>query len=119
MIVQGAVHWVDFGPAVGSRPAGRRPAVVLQSDDINDTAWNTTIIAPLTRNVRLARHSTMVLVPADACGLSDSSVINVPALTVINKSELGEEIGRLPLDIWQNVVRALRLTFHSPFNPAR
>ena len=41
MIRQGQVVWVDLGGRWGSVPAGRRPAVVIQSVDYNASSLAT------------------------------------------------------------------------------
>ncbi|MFN2436347.1 MAG: type II toxin-antitoxin system PemK/MazF family toxin [Desulfotignum sp.] len=32
MIRKGSVYWVDFSPAKGSEPMGKRPGIFLQND---------------------------------------------------------------------------------------
>ena len=53
-MIRGDIWWVDFGEPLGSEPGWRRPAIIVQSDDFNKSDMNTTIVIPLTTNLRLA-----------------------------------------------------------------
>ena len=115
MIAQGEIRWVSLGDPHGSAPAGRRPVLILQSDAFNRTDLATTIVAVVTRNTRLAQLPGNVFLPADSCGLGSDSVVNVTALTTVDKANLGEQAGVLPLHLWQEVARGVQLVLNSPF----
>lgn len=115
MITQGQISWISLGDPQGSAPAGRRPVLIVQSDAFNRTDLATTVVAVITRNTRLAQLPGNVFLPADSCGLARDSVVNVTALTTVDKSSLGEVAGELPLHLWQEVVRGIHLVLHSPF----
>ena len=51
---QGDIYWVKFGHSGDSGPSGKRPAVVIQNDLLNKSNINTTVVALLTSNRRLA-----------------------------------------------------------------
>ena len=109
MISRGSVCWVDLGPARGSRPAKRRPVLVVQDDAVNASKLTTTIVAALTSNTNQAAVGGNVFVPAAATGLSKDSVVNLSALFTLNKSDLDSPIGRLPGYVMDDVDRGLRL----------
>ena len=52
-MTQGELYWLRFG-AEGSEPSGRRPAMVIQHDRFNRSAIQTTIVAAVTSNLKLA-----------------------------------------------------------------
>lgn len=60
-MIRGDIWWVDFGDPLGSEPGWRRPAIIVQSDDFNKSDMNTTIVIPLTTNLRLAEFPGNVL----------------------------------------------------------
>ena len=60
-MIRGDIWWVDFGEPLGSEPGWRRPAIIVQSDDFNKSDMNTTIVIPLTTNLRLAEFPGNVL----------------------------------------------------------
>ena len=43
MITRGEIHWADLGAASGSRPAKRRPVLVVQSDPYNASRLATVV----------------------------------------------------------------------------
>ena len=50
---QGDVYWLRFAGS-GSEPDGRRPALEVQHDRFNESAIQTTVVAAITSNLRLA-----------------------------------------------------------------
>lgn len=51
-LAPGTVVWADFGPSAGREQSGRRPAVVVSSDDFADTLDLLVIVVPCTRTDR-------------------------------------------------------------------
>ncbi|WP_123370785.1 type II toxin-antitoxin system PemK/MazF family toxin [Cellulomonas sp. PhB150] len=107
VIARGEVYWADPGEPDGSRPALRRPVVVVQDDAYNASALATTLVAVMTSNTALAGMPGNVLVPAGAAGLPRDSVVNVTALVTMNKRELVERAGMLPAALAYDVSRGL------------
>lgn len=109
MVIQrGEVRWMDFGAPRGSRPAKRRPVVVVQSDSVNASRLATTMVAIITSNTALATAPGNVFVPAQAGGLTKDSVVNVTTVTAVNKSELEPAVGQLPASLMREVDQGLR-----------
>ncbi len=100
---------MDLGPAVGSRPAKRRPVLVVQADSFNTSRLATVLVAVITSNTGLSTMPGNVFLPAGATGLSKDSVVNVTALATVNKAELAEHVGDIPMSVLQDVDRGLRV----------
>jgi mRNA interferase MazF len=115
VIRQGDVVWVDLGGRRGSAPAGRRPAVVIQSDDYNRSTLATTVVVAVTSNTRLALLPGNVALPEGVCGLDRDSVVNVTAIATVDKADVHEVAGALPLDLWERVAAGMRRVLHTPF----
>lgn len=109
MIERGGIHWADFGPPVGSRPAKRRPVVVVQSEHLNRSRIATVVVAALSSNTDLARHPGNVFLPAAWSGLSRDSVVHVSTLTTFNRYELEDSLGSVPLAVMREIDVGLRL----------
>lgn len=92
VIRQGEVYWLAFG-GVGSEPAGRRPAVIVQSDPFNRSAIATTIVAAITSNARLGSMPGNVRLRKGEAGLPKPSVVNVSQLRTIDRSRLNDRVG--------------------------
>jgi mRNA interferase MazF len=108
VIERGSIHWADLGPTVGSRPAKRRPVLVIQSDAYNASRLATVLIAVITSNTALAAMPGNVFLPAVATGLPRDSAVNVTALATLDRADLAEVVGRVPTALMQEVDRGLR-----------
>lgn len=108
MISRGGLYWADLGPPTGSRPAKRRPVLVVQSDPYNASRLATVLAAAVTSNTALAAMPGNVFLPAAATGLPRDSVVNVTALVTLNKADLSDVIGDVPSNIMSEVDRGLR-----------
>jgi len=108
VIRRGSICWADLGEPHGSKPAKRRPVLVIQSDPFNASRLNTTIAAVITSNTGLAAMPGNVFVPAAASGLRRDSVVNVTALVTLDKADLDPETGHLPASLTDDIDRGLR-----------
>jgi mRNA interferase MazF len=108
VIRRGSIWWTDLGVARGSRPAKRRPVLVIQSDPFNASRLNTTIAAVITSSTGLAAMPGNVFLPAASSGLPKDSVVNVTVLVTLDKTDLDAETGQLPASLMDDVDRGLR-----------
>jgi mRNA interferase MazF len=105
---RGDVCWADLGEPHGSKPAKRRPVLVIQADPYNASRLNTRLAAVITSNTGLAAMPGNVFVPATASGLPRDSVVNVTALVTLDKTDLDPAGGHLPASLMHEVDRGLR-----------
>jgi mRNA interferase MazF len=108
VITRGGIHWVDLGEADGSRPAKRRPVLVVQAPSYNASRLATVIAAVITSNTALATMPGNVFLPAAMTGLPRDSVVNVTAIVTLNKDELGRPAGAVQASIMRDVDKGLR-----------
>jgi mRNA interferase MazF len=108
VIERGGIYWVELGAPRGSRPAKRRPVLVISSDTYNRSRLATALAAVITSNTALAAMPGNVFLPTVATGLPRDSVVNVTALVTVNKNELTDRVGRLSGELLNNVERGLR-----------
>ena len=108
MIRRGSICWADLGEQRGSRPAQRRPVLVIQANPFNVSRLNTTLAAVITSNTGLAAMPGNVFLPAASSGLPKDSVVNVTALVTLNKGDLDTEAGHLLAALMSEVDRGLR-----------
>jgi mRNA interferase MazF len=102
------IYWADLGTVSGSRPAKRRPVLVVQSDPYNTSRLATVLVAVITSNTALATMPGNVFLPASASGLPRDSVVNVTALVTLNKTDLTDWVGQIPPGLIRDVDRGLR-----------
>jgi mRNA interferase MazF len=108
VIRRGSVWWANLGQPQGSKPAKRRPVLVIQANSFNASRLNTALVAVITSNTRLATMPGNVFLPANIAGLPKDSVVNVTALVTLDKTDLRAETGRLPAALMHEVDRGLR-----------
>jgi mRNA interferase MazF len=108
VIERGAIYWVELGNPLDSAPAKRRPVLVVQSDNFNKSKIATIVVAILTSNTKTAEFAGNVFVPASASGLSKDSVVNVSQLVTLDRSSLGDHVGKLPEYLAGDVDSGLR-----------
>lgn len=95
VICQGDVCWASLEDPVGSAPGFRRPVTIVQGDPFNASRIATTIVVPLTSNLRLAAAPGNVLLAAQRTGLPKDSVVNVSQLITIDRGLLSDRVGHL------------------------
>ena len=108
-MIRGDIWWVDFGEPFGSEPGWRRPAVIVQSDEFNKSDMNTTVVNPLTTNLRLAEFPGNVLLSKQDSKLSKDSVAVTPQITVIDSIRLVEHVSVLPISSMKSISEGIRL----------
>ena len=106
-MTHGELWWVDFGFPNGSEAGLNRPAIVVQSDELNKTAINTVIVVPLTSNVRLADYKPNVLLKTKATKLKEDSVALPPLITALDKDCFIEKISKLSPNVMNVVYEAV------------
>jgi mRNA interferase MazF len=104
---RGSICWADLGEPHGSKPAKRRPVLVIQADPFNDSRLNTTIAAVISSNTALAAMPGNVFLPAVTSGLPKDSVVNVTALVTLDKTDLDSPVGQLPDALMAYVAQGL------------
>ena len=109
---RGEVWMVDFGPATGPEQAGVRPAIILQNDDLGQV-FATTIVVPLTTNLRRLSLPTTLLLNAGEGGLPRDSVALCYQVQVRGKARLTQKLGELSsgrlFEIQMSLLEALGL----------
>ncbi len=91
---RGEIWYADLNPVRGSEQAGIRPVLVFQSDRINK-AIPTTLVIPLTTNLRRAALPSCVQVAKGEGGLAAESVLLCHQMRVIDVSRLDYRLGRI------------------------
>ena len=108
MIARGEIWWATLPDPVGSEP-GRRPVVVIQANEFNQSRIQTVIAVILTSNLRLAEASGNLLLSARVTGLDKNSVANVSQVLTLDKSFLTERVGKLSASLMTELEAGLRL----------
>jgi mRNA interferase MazF len=108
VIRRGELYWVDLGQPTGSRPAKRRPVLVVQSDPYNASRLATTLALVVTSSTDLAGMPGNVFLPAAMTGLPRDSVATVTAMVTVDKADLDEPAGKIPPSMMKEIDHGLR-----------
>jgi len=95
---RGEVWWAGL-----PQPIGHRPAVIVQSNNFNESRLSTVVIALLTSNLSRADDLGNVRLARGVAGLREPSVVNVTQLHAVEKSRLVQRIGQIPPDLVQRI----------------
>jgi mRNA interferase MazF len=98
----------------GSKPAKRRPVLIIQADNFNRSSIETVIVAAITSNTRLSTIPGNLLLEKGISGLDKPSVVNFSQITTIDKDELLEQVRMLPKSALEKVAGCLRLVLDIP-----
>ncbi|MBS1793026.1 MAG: type II toxin-antitoxin system PemK/MazF family toxin [Acidobacteria bacterium] len=109
VIERGQIWWADLGEPRGSSPGYKRPVVIVQSDNFNQTRINTLIVAIITSNTRLADMPGNVLLTKKTSGLEVESVVNVTQIFTIDKIDLSDFVCTLSENKMEQIDKGLRL----------
>ena len=109
---RGEIWWASLRPPAGSAPGFRRPVLVIQANEFNESRIATVVIAAMTSNVRLAEAPGNVLCRRRECGLPCDSVVNVSQILTIDKTFLSQRIRMLPTHLLMRVEEGLKLVLN-------
>ncbi len=109
VIGQGDIWWADLPEPVGSGPGLRRPVVIVQGNSFNRSRLRTTVVVPLTSNLRLAEMPGNVGLSRRHTSLPQDSVANVTQLMAIDRDLLTERIGRLSGPQFELILQGIEL----------
>jgi mRNA interferase MazF len=110
MVMQrGEIWWASFQSPSASEPGFRRPVLVIQSNEFNESKIATVIVVAITSNLRLANAPGNIFVKKKDSRLSRDSVVNVSQILTVDKSVLTQMVGALSTRIIRNVENGLRV----------
>lgn len=111
-MMYGEIWWVDFGVPYGSEPGFKRPAVVVQNNNFNESKIGTTVVVPLTTNLLVAEYDCNVILSSEETKLSKDSVAQTPLISSVDKSRLVEKVGKLPQIRMIEILKAIKKLFN-------
>ena len=108
-VKRGDIFYADLSPVVGSEQGGVRPVLIVQNDTGNRHS-PTVIAAAITGYAKGKRQPTHVRLRGAACGLFRDSTVLLEQLRTLDKSRLGEYMGRVGEDKMREVDAALNIS---------
>lgn len=106
---RGDIYWASLPDPVGSGPGFKRPVIIVQSDEFNESKIRTVVVVAVTSNARLALAPGNVLMRRRQTGLSKDSVANVSQIITIDKQCLTQRIHGVPFDLMRQIDQGVAL----------
>ena len=114
VIRNGSIYWVDFSPAKGSEPKGRRPGLVIQNNVLNDSKLNTVVMVAITTTLKFGDLPGNVILRKGEANLPKKCVVNVTQIKSVDKKSIKEEIGTLSAQRIKEVQEGIKLVMELP-----
>ena len=108
-IRRGHMYVVDFNPRVRTKPGKLRPAVVLQSDLVNEAGYPSTIVIPATTRLVEDPGLLRLRVRKGQGGLTRDSDLLLGQMIAVANESFRREIGVLPDTLMTELERRTRI----------
>ena len=108
MVRQGEVYWIDGAEPAGSEAGFRRPWVVVQNNEANESGLATVVLAAMTSNLRFANLGGNVEIPAGRAGLRRTSVVVVSQLETVDRRFLPSTAGTLSIQFQRRIANGVQ-----------
>ena len=106
---RGEIWWASLPDPEGSSPGYRRPVLIIQANEFNESRINTLIATVITSNLALATAPGNKILKTRTSGLPRDSVVNVSQIITLDKRLLTEKVKRLDDGVLEEVEEGLRL----------
>jgi len=108
-MVRGEIWWANLPLPEGSKPAKRRPVLIIQGDSFNRSGIKTVICAVITSNIEIASLPGNLLLEKAVSGLEKTSTVNFSQIATVDKTDLTEQVAMLPKSILEKVNNCLKM----------
>lgn len=96
--------WIaDLNPQIGTEPRKTRPVLTIQTNLLNNISHPSTIICPITTNVKKNTEILRVHLKKGTASLSQDCDIMIDQIRAIDNNRLTKKIGTLPPEIIEKV----------------
>ena len=108
-IRRGHLYIVDFNPRIKTKPGKLRPAVVVQSDIVNEAGYPSTIVVPTTPKLVEDPGVLRLRLKRGQGGIERDSDILIAQLIAVANESFRQEIGTLPNALLEELEKRIRI----------
>jgi len=102
--------WIaDLNPQIGTESGKTRPVLIVQTNLLNKTPHPSTIICPITTNVRKESEILRVHLKKGMANMQESCDIMMDQLRAIDNTRLIRKVGDLPIQLVEIVRDNIKL----------
>jgi mRNA interferase MazF len=103
--------WIaDLNPTIGTEPGKIRPVIIIQTDLLNKH-HPSTIICPITTNIRKEIEILRIHLKKGCCGLEEGCDIMMDQVRAIDNKRLIRKVGNIPVELVNKVKNNLKIMF--------
>ncbi|MFQ5769662.1 MAG: type II toxin-antitoxin system PemK/MazF family toxin [bacterium] len=96
--------WIaDLNPQIGTEPEKTRPVLITQTDLLNKAKHPSTLICPLTTNVKKDANILRVHINKNVANVKECCDIMIDQIRAIDNQRLIRKVGRLPQNLINEV----------------
>jgi mRNA interferase MazF len=95
MVEKWSIYWVAPDPVIGPEQAGKRPALIISNDIVNEILPVVTILPLSSIKANSRVYSTEVLLPKEISFLPKDSVAMIHQIRTIDKMRIHKQCGRI------------------------
>ncbi len=107
-IYRGEIYYARLFEAIGSEQSGNRPVVIVQNN-IGNVYSPTTIVIPFTKRLDIVNPQPTHIDVKQFGNLKCDSTILAEQIRTIDKSRLGDKLGKLPPNIMKKLDIAMKI----------
>lgn len=108
-IKRGHLYVVDFNPRIKTKPGKLRPALVLQSNLLNEAGYPSTIVIPTTTRLVDNAGILRLRLKQSQVGLARDSDLLLGQLIAVANESFRQEIGALPNTLLEELENRIRI----------
>jgi mRNA interferase MazF len=103
--------WIaDLNPTIGTEPGKVRPVIIVQTDLLNKH-HPSSIICPITTNVRKEIEILRIHLKKGCCGLEEGCDIMIDQVRAIDNKRLIRKVGIIPAELEKSIKENLKILF--------
>lgn len=102
--------WIaDLNPQIGTEPGKTRPVLVIQTNLLNKIPHPSTLICPITTNVKRDSEILRVHIKKGIANVNQSCDIMIDQVRAIDNKRLTKKIGEIPITLKELVKENLKI----------
>ena len=102
--------WIaDLNPQIGTETGKTRPVLIIQTDLLNRAQHPSTIICPITTDVKSEAEILRVHIAKGEANIRENSDIIIDQLRAIDNKRLIKKVGELPQDLAEKVKENIKI----------
>ena len=102
--------WIaDLNPQIGTETGKTRPVLVIQTNLLNQIPHPSTIICPITTNVRLDSEILRIHLKKGQADLNEDCDVMIDQIRAIDNKRLVKRIGNFPTELIDSLKENLRI----------